>query len=112
MFDVSVKIVGRFFQNFVSLSEYLNFTNLKIFSFVDCRYGWKKVALVYSKDGHQSWSGTSSCWSFMTTLVKVGREENIIFDEIKLDSTDKLYPNDTRKMLEEQKSLFNEFGGK
>ena len=48
----------------------------------------------------------------MTTLVKVGREENIILDEIKLDSTDKLYPNDTRKMLEEQKSLFNEFGGK
>ena len=83
-----------------------------IVSFADCRYGWKKVALVYSKDGHQSWSGTSSCWSFMTTLVKVGREENIIFDEIKLDSTDKLYPNDTRKMLEEQKSLFNEFGGK
>ena len=79
---------------------------------LNCRYGWKKVALVYSKDGHQSWSGTSSCWAFMTTLVKVAREENIQIDEIKLDSTDKLYPNDTRKMLEEQKSLFNEFGGK
>merc|ERR1712008_74964 len=66
--------------------------------------------LVYSKDGHQSWSGTSSCWSFMSTMVHVAKEENIQFDIISLDSTDKLYPNDTRKMLEKQKSLFNEFG--
>ena len=79
---------------------------------LNCRYGWKKVALVYSKDGHQSWSGSSSCWSFMSTMVQIAREEKIQIDNINLDSTDKLYPNDTRKMLKEQKSLFNEFGGK
>ena len=45
-------------------------------------------------------------------MVHIAKEENIQFDNINLDSTDKLYPNDTKKMLEAQKSLFNEFGGK
>ena len=67
---------------------------------------------MYSKNGHRSWSGESSCWGFMSTMVHIAKEENIQFDIISLDSTDKLYPNDTRKMLEKQKSLFNEFGGK
>ena len=83
---------------------YLDFQNF--------RNGWKKVALVYSSNGHRSWSGENSCWAFMATIVKVAKEENIQLDEIKLDSTDKLYPNDTAKMLHEQKSLFNEFGGR
>ena len=45
-------------------------------------------------------------------MVQIAREEKIQIDNINLDSTDKLYPNNTKKMLEEQKSLFNEFGGK
>ena len=76
------------------------------------RYRWKKVALVYSANGHQNWSGNQTCWAFMASLVKVAKENDIQFDEIKLDATDKLYPNDTKQMLEKQKTLFNDYGGK
>ena len=42
----------------------------------------------------------------MSSMVEVAKGKNITMDTIRLDETDKLYPNDPKKMLEEQKDLF------
>ena len=76
------------------------------------RYNWSKVALAYNKNGATNWSGNNTCFLFMSSIVEVAKGKNITMDTVRLDETDKLYPNDPKKMLEEQKALFDDYGGK
>ena len=73
------------------------------------RTGWRRTMLAYRKNDHSNWSGNNTCTSFMSTVVKIARQRNISFDEIKLDSTDKLYPGDSKTMLQEE---MEDYGGK
>lgn len=57
--------------------------------------------LMYRKNDHVEWSGNNTCQMLMSTVVKQARENNITLDEIKLDSTDKLFGNDSQRMLKE-----------
>jgi hypothetical protein len=56
---------------------------------------WNRTKLMYRKDDHQSWSGGNTCTQLMSAMVVTGKRRKIHMDEIKLDITEKLYPNDT-----------------
>ena len=66
-----------------------------------CSNEWSRMTLVYRKNDRKDWSGNHSCFQFMSAMVEFARERNIKFDEIKLDSSDSLYSNDSEMLQNE-----------